>query len=76
MTKRVSEWEFDNDYNEVKFFVSTVKVVNDSCERAVAMATEYGNILTKDSDMRRKIFQIVEHNRKHFPDCNKQTLGK
>ena len=76
LTKSVSEWEFDQDYNEVKYFVSTVKVVNDSCERAVAMATEYGNILTKDSQMRRKIFQIVEHNRKHFPDCNKKTLGK
>ena len=76
LTKRVSEWEFDNNYNEVKFFVSTVKVVNDSCERAVAMATEYGNILTKDSEMRRKIFQIVEHNRKNFPDCSKKTLGK
>ncbi len=76
LTKRVGDWEFDEDYNEVKFFVSTVKVVNDSCERAVAMATEYGNILTKDSMMRRKIIQIVEHNRKLFPDCNKKTLGK
>ena len=40
------------------------------------MATEYGNILTKDSEMRRKILQIVEHNRKNFPDCSKKTLGK
>ena len=76
LTKRVSEWKFDEDYNQVKYFVSTVKVVNDSCERAVAMATEYGNILTKDSEMRRKILQIVEHNRKNFPDCSKKTLGK
>ena len=76
LTKRVSEWDFDEDYNQVKNFVSTVKVVNDTCERAVAMATEYGNILTKDSQMRRKILQIVEHNRKHFPDCNKKTVGK
>ena len=73
LTKRVLEWEFDE---EVKNFVSTVKVVNDSCERAVVMATEYGNILTKDSVMRRKILQIVEHNRRNFPDCSKKTLGK
>ena len=76
LTKRVSDWEFDEDYNQVKYFVSTVKVVNDSCERAVAMATEYGNILTKDSVMRGKILQIVEHNRRNFPDCSKKTLGK
>ena len=76
LTKRVSEWKFDEDYNQVNYFVSTVKVVNDSCERAVAMATEYGNILTKDSEMRRKIIQIVEQNRKYFPDCSKKTLGK
>ena len=45
LTKRVSEWESHADYNKVKAFVSTVKVVNDSAERAVALATDYYKVL-------------------------------
>ena len=72
----VSEWDTDPDYIEIRGFVSTVKVVNDSCERAVALVTDYAKILTKDSSIRRKILQVVEADRKAFKDCNKATLGK
>ena len=58
---------------QLKSFVSTVKVVNDGCERAVALATDYARILTKDNSMRRKILQVVEANRKAFTDVNKAT---
>ena len=37
----MSKWESYADYNKVKAFVSTVKVVNDCAERAVALATDY-----------------------------------
>ena len=72
----VSEWDTDPDYREIRGFVSTVKVVNDSCERAVALVTDYARILTKDSSIRRKILQVVEADRKAFKDCNKATLDK
>ena len=74
LTQSVSEWESSPDYKKVKAFVSTVKVVNDGCERAVALATDYAKILTKDSTMRRKIIQVVEANRKAFVDVKKATL--
>ena len=74
LTQSVSEWESSPDYKKVKAFVSTVKVVNDGCERAVALATDYARILTKDSAMRRKIIQVVEANRKAFVDVKKATL--
>ena len=74
LTKPVSDWESDTDYKQIKNFVSTVKVVNDGCERAVALATDYARILTKDSTMRRKILQVVEANRKAFVDVKKATL--
>ena len=76
LTQNVSEWENDPDYRQVKAFVSTVKVVNDGCERAVALATDYSRILTKDSTVRRKILQVVEANRKAFVDVNKATLDQ
>ena len=41
LTKRVCEWESYADYNKVKTFVSTVKVVNNCAERAVALVTDY-----------------------------------
>ena len=76
LTQNVSEWENNPDYRQVKGFVSTVKVVNDGCERAVALATDYSRILTKDSNVRRNILQVVEANRKAFVDVNKTTLDK
>ena len=76
LTKNVLEWESDPEYRKLKAFVSTVKVVNDGCERAVALATDYARILTKDSTMRRKILQVVEANRKAFTDLKKPTLDK
>ena len=76
LTQPVSEWDSDPDYTDIKAFVSTVKVVNDSCERAVALATAYARILTKDSSVLRKILQVVEAERKAFKDCNKATLNK
>ena len=76
LTQSISEWDSDPDYCDIKAFVSSVKVVNDSCERGVALATDYMRILTKDSSMRRKILQVVEADRKAYSDCNKATLGK
>ena len=76
LTRPVSEWESHSDFQKVKAFVSTVKVVNDSCERAIALAKDYYAILTKDSRVRRMICQVVEQDRREFPDVSKTTLGK
>ena len=76
LTKPVGEWESHPDFQNVKAFVSTVKVVNDSCERAIALAKDYYAILTKNSKVRRMICQVVEKDRREFPDVMKKTLGK
>ena len=36
----------------------------------------YYAILTKDSRVRRMICQVVEQDRREFPDVSKKTLGK
>ena len=74
LSESVSSWDNDPDYMKVKAFVSTVKVVNDSCERAVALATDYARILTKDSTVRRQILQVVEADRRARPGCSKAML--
>ena len=48
---------------------------NDSCERAIALAKDYYAILTKDSRVR-MICQVMEQDRREFPDVSKRTLGK
>ena len=76
LTRPVAEWESNSDFQKVKAFVSTVKVVNDSCERAIALAKDYYKALTKDTRMRRMICQVVEQDRREFPGISKKTLGK
>ena len=76
LTRPVAEWESNSDFQKVKAFVSTVKVVNDSCERAIALAKDYYKVLTKDTRMRRMICQVVEQDRRAFPGISKKTLGK
>ena len=76
LTRPVAEWEAYSDFHKVKSFVTTVKVVNDSCERAIALAEDYYAILTKDSRVRRMICQVVEKDRREFPDVMKKTLSK
>ena len=56
-------------------FVKTVKVTNDLAEREVKIASDYPNILTRDSKIRQKIFQVVEKDRLDNPDFTKKALN-
>ena len=76
LTKSASELEAHPDYQTVKAFVSTVKVVNDSCKRAIAFAKDYYSILTTDSRVRRMICQVVEKDRREFPGISKASLNR
>ena len=50
-------------YVAAEQFVKTVKVTNDVAKRGVLIASDYANILTKDSKIRQMFFQ-VEKDRK------------
>ena len=71
----VDSWEDNADYTTAKTFVHTVKTTNDLAERAVKMATDYSQILTKDEDTRRRIIQGVEDHRRPYPDFKKSTFN-
>ena len=71
----VDSWEDNADYTTAKMFVHTVKTTNDLAERAVKMATDYSQILTKDEDTRRRIIQGVEDHRRPYPDFKKSTFN-
>ena len=72
----MDSWEDSEDYITAKMFVHTVKTTNDLVERAIKMATDYAQILTKDEDTRRRIIQGVEDHRRAYPDFKKSSLNK
>ena len=53
----------------------TVKVTNDCAERGVKLATEYSKSLTRDSQERSKIYQVVEAKRRAKPETKKASLN-
>ena len=71
-----SKWGEDIDFCEVRDWVRSAKVVNDSCERAIKMIQDFCNIRTKDSLIRRGLLKAVEYSREEFPEFSKKTLNK
>ena len=71
-----AEWDTNPDYIEFRNFVKTLKVTNDYAERGVKLATDYSKSLTKDSQVRSKIFQVVESERRAKPDAKKSNMNK
>ena len=60
----------------MKYFVNSVKVLNDAAERGVKLNTDYAAILTDDPQQRESILQAVEDHRKRFPEFSKAVLSK
>lgn len=50
-------------YVAAEQFVKTVKVTNDVAKRGVLIASDYANILTRDSKIIQMFFQVVEKDR-------------
>ena len=50
-------WEESNSYRKIENVIATAKVINDTAERAIKLASDYAQSLTKDSKMRQKLFK-------------------
>ena len=48
----VEEWDKSDAFNSARRFARTAKTANNVAERAVKLATEYSNVLTKDGSFR------------------------
>jgi len=67
-------WEEIAEFRETKAVVTSMKVVNDSAERSVALMSTFNQSITKTESEMQKLIQVVEDNRKRLPDCRKSTL--
>ena len=76
LTKDVSEWSQQPSFERVQKVINCLKVTNDSSERMVKLATDFGPHLTKDSKEKQRLYQVVEFHRKKFCDFKKSNLNQ
>ena len=63
----VDTWTERADYNAARKTVRALKVVNDCAERAVKLATDFNEVLTKSDQQRQLLYQVVEYHRNIIP---------
>jgi len=57
------EWPENKTYQNALAIVECLRVVNDIAERGVALAEEYTDKLTSDSDHKQAVYQVVHWDR-------------
>jgi len=67
-------WEEQESYAVAKRRLATLKVVNDTTERGVALIQEYNKTLTKDERDLQFLLQVVADHRQLYPVANKTDL--
>ena len=76
LTAPVDTWRERADYNAACKTVRAMKVVNDCAERAVKLATDFNEVLTKNDEQRQLLYQVVEYHRNLLPsDATKKQLA-
>jgi hypothetical protein len=68
------QWPGHADFEEARETVQALKVVNDSAERAVKLASDFNEVLTRDEDERQIIYQVVEYHRKLYTEPLKKLF--
>ena len=76
LVQTASSWENCNDYKMLKNIVSNFVVVNDVAERAVLLAKTLQNKLTKKSDIKHALVNVVPELRKICQSQKKDELFK
>lgn len=68
-------WNDSPIYIQNKRIVDSLKVVNDTAERSIALMSDFNSSITKNESEMQKLIQVVEDHRKRVPDSSKQTLA-
>ena len=62
-----TNWTESPLFDKAKLTVDSIKVVNDSAERSVALMSSYNKSITKTETEMQRLLQVVEDNRKRIP---------
>ena len=76
LKRPVEEWNTRPDYMEMADFFQNLLVTNDTAERGVKFISDYAMCLTKDSQDRQNILQVVEQERRQISNVTKENLIK
>ena len=67
-------WETQEGFLTARRRLQSLKVVNDSAERGVALIQAFNKTLTQDEDQLEFLLQVVSDHRRLFPMPNKEML--
>ena len=76
LSQPISTWKNNPSFLEMEHFVKNLLICNDPAERGIKLVSDYANSLTKNSTEREQLLQVVELQRRQFPDCKKSSLSK
>ena len=71
-----SQWDQDEDFLEMREFAHSVKLTIDVAERGVKLVADNADILTTDSEERKKLVLAVQAHRRLYKHMNKSDLVK
>jgi hypothetical protein len=70
----VETWKDLPSFNAAKGIVQNLRVVNDTAERGIALASTFNSLLTTQEDQKQYLLQVVEDHRKRYPKAAKAIL--
>jgi len=73
LTTDPQTWEEQESYAAAKRRLSSLKVVNDTAERGVALIQDYNKTLTKDEGDLQFLLQVAADHRHQYPVANTLT---
>ena len=70
------DWRQYPEYIKIKMALKNLKPINDSCERALALATKFDGHITRDEEQYQNLVIVVEAHRKRFRIMKKSDLRR
>lgn len=74
LNKDVDHWNEDEDFKKSKEIVQSMRVVNDTAERGVALMEEYNKLHTTNEEQKQFLLLLIKQFRQKYPDRKKSTL--
>ena len=70
------DWSTSPEFEKIKGALNNLTLLNDSCERALALATTFNGIITKDETTFQELVLIVDSHRKKYKLQRKKDFKK
>lgn len=67
-------WKNSESYEKARKIVSSLRVVNDTAERAVGLVKKFNRVLTNDEEQKQYMYKAVKKHCQKFPKPTKSVL--